>query len=177
MTQQQRTNILFVAAICMLVLLFGDRLVITPAFNRWNDRESRINDLRQSVDQDQSLVDRSQGINRRWNEMLSRSLPRNEAEAEGTVLRSMNQWAKDSGVEVTTFKPKWTHDKNTAAKLDCQATASGSLKSLAHFLYALETSDLPLRTEEAIFSPQDDKAAKINLELHFTGLVLIEQRP
>ncbi|MCC6486836.1 MAG: hypothetical protein IT364_04990 [Candidatus Hydrogenedentes bacterium] len=165
-------RLLVFAAIGMASLLFADRLVLSPLWSLWSERQTRIADLQTAVEQDQALCEREDGIRKRWQSMLEGSLPASESEAESLVLRSVNEWAGMHGVQVTTVKPRWSVEEKESALLECRATALGSLRALSGFLHALETSPLALRVEEVALVPRDDRGSLLSLELRFTGLVL-----
>ena len=172
MNALSRHRLLLYVMIGVLGLLFMDRLVLTPLWSLWSERQTRIGDLQAAVEEAQALCDREEGIRRRWQSMLDGSLPSSESEGESLVLRSVNEWAGAHGVQITTVKPRWSTDDEDATVLECRATALGSLRALGSFLHALETSPLALRVEEVALIPRDDRGSVLSLELRFTGVVL-----
>ena len=44
--------------------------------------------------------------------MEAMALPEEESEAESLVIKSMNQWASDSRLNLTSLRPRWREEKN-----------------------------------------------------------------
>ena len=145
-----------VAAIC-LVLFVGDRLVLSPLVDGWKERAAKIEELDLSLLKGRALIGQEDRYKRRWQEMKAMALPEEESEAEGQVLKSMNQWARESRLNVTSLRPRWRESKNEFKRLEIRASCQGSMSEIARFLYTLETASTPLALESVgIVSRADD---------------------
>lgn len=173
MNQAQRRKWLTVAAVGLVGLYFADRLLITPLTDMALGRSARIAELRETVDEARTLVDRADALERRWARMLESSLPTDEAEAEGLVLGSVSAWAAEAGLQVTALRPRWTEEADVRT-LECRATGFGTMRQTASFLHAIETSPLALKIEEMTLAAADDAGGRLSLDIRFTGLVLTE---
>jgi len=172
----QRRKWLTVAAAALVGLYFADRLLITPLIDLGLSRSAQIADLRESIADARTLVDRAEALEQRWDRMLEASLPTDEADAEGLVLSSVSAWAAEAGLQVTALRPRWTDDADLRT-LECRATGFGTIRQAAAFLYAIETSPMALKIEEATLSAADDAGGRLSLDIRFTGLVLAEAEP
>ena len=175
MNQAQRRRWLSIAAVAIVGLYFADRLLFTPLTSMWTARSEQIAELRKSVEAARTLIDRSEALEHRWEQMIEASLPADEGEAESLVLGSVSTWAAEAGVQVTALRPRWT-DETGVRTLECRATGFGTMRQLARFLYAIETSPLALKVEETTLAAADDTGSRLSIDVRFTGLVLAEKQ-
>jgi hypothetical protein len=176
MGTDRRQRILLIAAAAVVALLLGDRFVITPLAGVWKVWGEKI-----QTDSDKLAKfspKRAEDMQTRWGEMKQRSLPRELPVAEGQVLGAVSKWAGSSRLAVSSVKPHWSGDDKEAKSktVEFRVMATGTLSSIAGFLYALETDPMPLRVEDIEMTTKDPKGAQITLSLHFTGLVLLEEK-
>jgi hypothetical protein len=167
---------LSVAAAALVCLYFADRLALTPLANMWTARGVRIAELRKDIAEARSLLDRAEALERRWDQMLGASFPADEAEAEGLVLGSVNAWAAGAGLQISALRPRWSGESGVRV-LECRATGFGTMRQVAGFIHAIETSPLALKIEETGLTSGDASGSRINMDLRFTGLVLREETP
>jgi hypothetical protein len=164
-----------IAAAIVVGLFIADRFVLTPLYRTWSSRSDEIAELRASLNEAQSLLEREEAIKEQWADMNARSLPKSTGDTESLVLRSVSEWASEAGVALSGMKPRWSDDKESIL-LECRASGSGSLRSIIQFVYSIETSPLALRVDELTLASTDERGARLNLDLRLTGLVLREDR-
>ncbi|HOS03670.1 MAG TPA: hypothetical protein PKZ01_11360 [Candidatus Hydrogenedentes bacterium] len=174
--ERRKQLLLAVALMCMGAFAF-DRLALTPGLVVWNERSARILELEKNIAESDGLLQRETALKERWESMKGRSLPARVSDAESTVLQSVGRWAGDSGLSVTSLKPRWNRLGPMAQTLEFQLEGSGNMESVAKFLYALETDPLPLKVEDMLISAQDDQGDRLVLSARFSALVLEETSP
>jgi len=173
MAFNRRERMLVILVVACVVLLGGDRLVLSPSLQVWKARTLRIAELESSLEKGKMLTGREKDLETRWREMRGRSLPATPPEAEPLVFRSVDTWSQESGLGVTSLKPRWTQEeKNSSRKVEFRLSGTGSLRSAARFIYELEGASLPLKVESVEIASRDDQGRVLTLEMVFTGLVL-----
>ena len=172
MNLTHRQNRLGILAVVAVALLAGDRLVFTPLAKLWKERSVRITELRKSVAQGTLLLDRQRSILARWDNMRTNALLQEASLAEDQVLSAFDRWSQASRIGVTSVRPQWKRAAEDYATLECRVDASGSLPSIARFLYDLERDPLGLRVEVVEITSRDTRGEQLTLGLQVSGLLL-----
>jgi Tfp pilus assembly protein PilO len=174
---KNRQQALAVLALAAAALLLGDNLVWAPLARSWRERTNRIADLSKLVSQGSLLVARSRSIHERWESMKTNTLPNNVSAAHNEVLRAFDRWSQESRVSITSIKPQWKSAGEDYATLECRADASGSLQTLARFLFDVEKDPLALKVENVEITARDNEGQQLALVLQVSGLLLSPQEP
>jgi hypothetical protein len=168
-----RQRILIVGAIIGVALLIGDTVILTPLTNAWRKRSSEITTLKQNVTEGRAMIARANLTQTRWKEMQEQALPKDAAMAEQNLLSELDRWGKASNAEVGSIKPQWKRGASSRySLLECRVDATGSLATLARFLYEVEKSPLALRVDSVELTARDEFGNKLTLGLLVSGLRL-----
>jgi Tfp pilus assembly protein PilO len=171
---KKREQYLLIAAIVCLSILLGDKFVLSPMVNVWKKRADRIASLKQSLENGEILVEREEALKKAWEDMKSRSLAAKTSSAENQALDSVNDWARTSGLNVTSLKPRWIQGDEEPKKLELRLSAKGDMKSVARFLYELERDSLAFSVEDIEISTNNEQRNELAMNLRFTGLILAD---
>jgi len=172
---KNRQNLLVALAIGVAVLFAGDKLLYGPLLKLWNDRSTRIADLRKKVSDGEKLRTREQAIQSRWDYMRTNTLPDNLSVAEQQVLKAFDVWAQVSRVSITSIAPQWKRDSDDHLSLECRVDAFGNLQTVTRFLYEIEHDPMALKMELVEIGARDNEGQQIGLGLQINGLVLNPQ--
>ncbi|MCL4178094.1 MAG: hypothetical protein KJ072_10195 [Verrucomicrobia bacterium] len=172
MTIHNRQQLLAVIAIAAIALLAADRLVLSPLAASWDQRTSRLRDLKQSVTQGTQLLQRRNTIRTRWERMQTQALPSQTSLAEDLLLKAFDRWAKESGASIGSIRPQRKTGDPAFILLECRADASGTLGSLARFLYELENDPLAIKIDLLEMTANDNNGQQLTLTLQVSGLIL-----
>lgn len=172
MKTNSREKMLFIVAILAIVLLGGDRYVLTPLQKLWSDRSDRIVKLRKDLEKGNLRLNHERITKTRWANMESNSLPADVSAAEVKLQRAVHQWAQDSSINVSSIKPQWKQNGEDYTELECQADAMGNMQSLARFVYAMEKDPLPLKVDDVTIASKDNEGQQLTLHVRFTALQL-----
>lgn len=172
MNAKNRQQLLTVAAIAAIVLLVGDRFILTPLIKSWNERSTRIADLRKSVSKGAQILDREQNVRARWKEMSANTLASDNSEAEDQVLKAFDHWSLESRLSISSIKPQWKHNSEDYMTLECRVDATGNLAALTRFLYNIEKDPLALKVDAVEISSRDATGSQLSLGLLVSALVL-----
>src|SRR5437867_1708393 len=144
---KNRQQMLALAAIGLVALFAGDKLVLSPLFRSWAARGAQIAELRKQIDEGGRLLLREQSIRSRWDQMRTNTLPKDPSLAEQRVLKAFDRWSQESRVSITSLTPQWKRDADDFMTLQCRLDASGNLATLSRFLYDLEKDPVALQLE------------------------------
>jgi Tfp pilus assembly protein PilO len=173
----KREKLLILAAALCVIILLGDKFILSPMLNLWKTRAARITALEESLNKGTVLTDREETLTQRWQEMQGRSLTNEASSAENQVLNRVNDWARSSGLNVTSLRPRWIIDEGQEArKLEFSLSATGSMESVTRFLYELERDPLAIRLEDVELATHDEQGREITLSARFTGLIVSEEK-
>jgi hypothetical protein len=173
MNPDQRQRLLTYSAAAIIGLWLADAWVLTPLVKGWQSRSKDVADLRKKIADGKQKITRVQPTNAKWNDYRKNMLPANASEAEQTMLKEFDKWAKDSGISVSSLKPQWKRGADDEySVLECRLDASGRLSTLTRFMYELERSPMALKVESLEISAQDTSGSQMALGLVVTGLRL-----
>jgi Tfp pilus assembly protein PilO len=175
MTDRQRKNWLLLAAVGCVLLLVGDRMVLSPLVNSWKSRSARIVELHKKINTGQMLLDRRDTLLTRWDAVKKGALPTNPTAAENAVLGAVHSWAASTGLSVTSILPRWIEDDKTGPRIELRVSGTGDMAAVGRFLYEIESSPMPLRLESVAMRARDDDGRSLSLEARFSGLIELER--
>jgi len=169
---KNRQQLLMILAGVAVALLVGDSLVFTPLVKLWKSRSAYIVELRKKVNDGDGLVRRDAGIQVRWSQMQSNTLPDNASMAEQKVLAAFDKWSQNARISVNSITPQWKRDNDDYTTLECRVDASGSVGTLGRFLYNVEKDPMALKIESVEINVRDKEGQQLSLGLQISGLVL-----
>ncbi len=174
MNVSNRQQLLVIIAAAGVVLLACDSLLLTPLNRLWKERAARIVELRKSVAQGSSILEREQTLRDRWDSMRTNTLGSDVSAAENQVLKAFDKWALDSRIGINSIKPqgKGKRDEDEYMTLKCRVDAVGSLSALTRFLYEIEKDPMALKVEDLEISTRDAQGRQLALRLQVSGLIL-----
>jgi hypothetical protein len=172
---KNRQQVLLVAAIAILALFAGDKLLFTPMMSVWHERADRLERLRTQVRDGKTLLDRDTVLRDRWARMQGNTLTNNPSAAEQQFFRTLNTWAQNSGVTISGTTPQWKHDEDNYMTYQCRIDAAGDLSTLSRFLYQVERDPMAVKLESVELSAHDKEGRQLQLALQLSGLVLNSQ--
>ena len=166
----KRDTILKLAALVCVCGLLGDQLILTPMMRTWDARTRRIRELKLALGKEQALLAQKEHWRELWVREQKKLLPNRLADAEGMVLESLNRWAKESGVRITSLRPHGRQALADFRTVEIQAAAVGNMNAVARFLYALETAPMALAVEDLELAAAKQGGDNLTVNLRLTGL-------
>ncbi len=173
-----RQQLLSAVAIGAVVLWAADRLVIEPTIGLWKGRSNRIKKLEDSVQNGQDTLRNQSYILRDYDSVRTNTLPLDMSLAYGQVLRAVERWANETGVNVTSMRPQWRRGDDTGySTLECGVDATGNLDNIARFLYQIEDDPLGVKISTVDISTRDNSGGALTLALQLSFLQLATIAP
>ncbi len=178
MNNKNREQLLAVLAITAVVLLVGDSFVLKPLTASWKARTARIADLEKKVADGTKKLERERDVTDKWNSMRANTLTNEVSAAESQALRAFERWSRDANVTISGLKPQWKRSNSTEdyQTLECRADATGSLASLARFLYQIEKDPMAMKVDVVDLTARDVEGRSLTLALQLSGLVLTPKK-
>jgi hypothetical protein len=169
---KNRQQLLMIVAGVTFGLLLGDALVFSPLVKLWRARSARVVELQKKVKDGDAMLRRDAGIQSRWTQMRSNTLPNNPSMAEQQVLGAFDDWSRNSRISVNSITPQWKRDGDDYTTLECRVDASGSVGTLRTFLFLMEKDPMALKIESVEITSRDKEGQNLSLGLQISGLVL-----
>lgn len=175
---QNRQKFLLVITISILAIFIADSVIYEPLKQNWHDRAKRIADLKAKVDEDNRLLKRKTQILAHWEHMKNNVLPPNSSQAGSAILKAKDRWVEKSGVGMEDFSPQLKQDSDPNSSSDvittweCRSDASGNMRSLLNFLWAIESDPMGVQLEDIEISAKDNSGEELTLGLTLSALVL-----
>ena len=164
---------LLIVAGAGLLLLILDSAIIGPLTKSWNDRSKRIAELRNSIDAERQMISRADYLNGQWDQFRTNTLPTDVSQAENEMLKAINRWARESGVNSVQIRPQWQEKSGEEyTTYECHADYTGDIRSISRFLYELEKDPISCKVENLEIASRDDNGRQLSLGIQMSGLVL-----
>lgn len=178
MNNKSREQLLLILAVTAILLMVGDKFVLQPLTGSWKARTKSIAELEKQVANGGKLIERDRAVRDKWNSMRANALTNDVSAAEGQALRAFERWGRDAGVTVSGLKPAWkrSNDREEHQTLECRADATGSLSSLARFLYQVEKDPMAMKVDVVDLTTRDTEGRNLTLSLTLSGLVLTPKK-
>ncbi len=178
MNHKNREQLLLILTITAVVLLVGDSFVLKPLTASWKARTARIADLEKKVAEGTKKLERDRAVRDKWNSMRDNALTNDTSAAESQALRAFERWSRDANVTISGLKPQWkrSNSADEYQTLECRADATGSLASLARFLYQVEKDPMAMKVDVVDLTTRDVEGRNLTLALQLSGLVLTPKK-
>ena len=178
MNHKNREQLLAGLAITAVLLLVGDSFVLKPLTASWKARAARIAALEEKVVAGTEKLKNAETLQAKWNSMSANTLTNEISAAESQALRAFERWSRDANVTISGLKPQWKRSNSTEdyQTLECRADATGSLASLARFLYQVEKDPLAMKVDVVDLTARDVEGRNLTLALQLSGLVLTPKK-
>ena len=169
-TKRRQTTLVMVTGACLCIFA-ADRLLLTPSVRAWEQRTERIRELRVAIAKSESLLSQRGSWQERREAMRHHMLPAVPSRAEDVVVKSVDRWARDSGLQLTSLRPRLRVGGEERRLLEVSVAGTGSMATLSRFLFELETAPLALAVEELEISSRKQAGTSLQLSLRLTGLL------
>ena len=178
MNHKNREQLLLILTITAVVLLVGDSFVLKPLTASWKARTARIAALEEKVAAGTEKLKNAEKLQAKWNSMSANTLTNEISAAESQALRAFERWSRDANVTISGLKPQWkrSNSADEYQTLECRADATGSLASLARFLYQVEKDPMAMKVDVVDLTTRDVEGRNLTLALQLSGLVLTPKK-
>jgi len=160
----------------VLLLLAIDHYALTPLLDEQaaleTEREAVLKDIRRG----QNQMKERKRLTPQWKDMLSAGLKDDPANAESQVLHALRDWARESGLTLSSLKPERPESKESLKEVQVQATATGGMDGVAKFLFKAQSAKFPLKVTELQTSARNDANDALTLQIKFSTLYMVREK-
>jgi len=178
MILSKRERYIVIGTVVVVGILALDRLFLTPLLERRQETNANIRLETEKMEKATALVTNRSRVQRKWNELSGASLKADGANAESQIIRAVNDWAQDAGLNVSSVKPERAErekikDKETQfMKITFRANATGNMAAISRFMWRLQTSKVPIRVTDVSINTRRDGVDDLSLDLGISTIYL-----
>jgi len=172
MVLSKRERYVVAATIIAVSILVLDRYVVTPFLDHRAQIEAERQNLLREMESAINQFARRRRMEQEWKDMLAAGLSSDASGAESQVLHAVRNWSQESGFALSSMKPERIAQEGELQEITFQAAGTGSMRSVARFLWNLETAPLPLKVKELQLGSRKEGADDLSLQLRISALYL-----
>lgn len=171
MVLSKRERVILIVTAVVIGALVVDKLLFGPVMGRLDEMKVQRDVLVAEVVEAQSLFQRQQDLAPRYKAMLADGF-RNDTEAESRILRALRQWSEATGVILSSVKPERVASDKGLKEMTFVVAGNGTLRSVAQFLWQIETAALPLKVKNMQLGLTSEGTDSMSLQLRLSALYL-----
>lgn len=152
----------------VVAALAFDRLILTGLLDSLAKADQDKKTLSARLNRNNATLKRSQELGPRWQALLQTSMKNDPAAAENQVMVAIRDWARESGVAMSLYKPDRVADKTVLPEIAFQATGTGTMESIRRLLWRIEQATIPIRIAELTVTPQKEGVDSLSVTLRLT---------
>lgn len=175
MTLSKRERYIIAASIAAVLLVALDRYVVTPLFERRARTVAAKAEAVGRMENALNLFAQSRRMTRKWQEMLASGFRGDTTHVESALLRALRDWSRESGLTLSSLKPERLAEEGAFSAVSVHAVGSGTMESVAKFLWRVETAKLPLKIEEFQVGARREATDDLSLQMRLSALHIPEE--
>lgn len=160
----------------VVLLLALDRYALTPLLDEQDALELERTTVLKQIASGQSQMKERKRLTPQWKEMLTTGLKDDPASAESQVLHALRDWARDSGLTLSSLKPDRPESKESLKEVQVQATATGGMDGVARFMWKVHSAKFPLKVTEFQTSARNDANDALTLQIKVSTLYMVREK-
>jgi len=172
MILSKRERYIVIGTVVVVGILGLDRFFLTPLIDRRQETEANIRLEMGKMEKATGLLTNRSRVNRKWTEMSGVTLKSDGATAESQIIRVVNEWAQDSGLNISSVKPERAEKEKQFMKITFRANATGNMAAISRFMWRLQTSKVPVRVTDISITTRRDGVDDLSLDLGISTVYL-----
>lgn len=169
MARTRREQLLIIGVASAVGIFVLDRYVYQPFKAAREtidkDREVAVIQLRDA----RNLVRHERQMRREWAKMTTAGIESGAWDAERDLLRSMQTWAQQAGVQNVSLRPERTVTEHGFAKVVVHVSGTGPSAAMAKLLWSIESAAAPVRVDSLQITPGAQKEGADELRLNLAA--------
>jgi type II secretory pathway component PulM len=162
----------WIAIIAGLVLgaLLLDQVLFTPLSNRLDAADRIVNETRLALAEGDGKMRNSVNARRNWKRFTGSNVAAEAPAAESQLLNHLGEWVQNSGLTLSATKAARSDREKGFDKITLNATAAGRMEQVARFLYAIQTSDIPVRVNRIDLTTRKEGTDDVLLNIEIASI-------
>jgi Tfp pilus assembly protein PilO len=161
-----------VATVAVVAVLVLDQFLVSPLFARRTELDDQVQIKRGDWEHNQKLVTDSKRMGKRWAEISSGALKRDESQSESQMLQNVLEWARGAGMEVPSFKRERVEREKDFVKVTFRATGTGTMNQIGNFLWRIQTASVPVRITDVSITSKKEGTDDLSVQLGIATIYL-----
>ena len=184
MILSKRERYIVICVVAAVAIFALDRMLVEPLLASRDELKSSIESSGKKYRDYQRYVKDYPRKKLEWTKMQEKGLVADKGLVEGKVLQSLNDWAKESRLNLTTEKPerdevigisKPTDKEKPFRRVTFRAAGTGNADQVSRFIQKIQTASIPLKINELSITSRKDGIDDLNVNLSIYALLLAEQ--
>ncbi len=174
MILSKREKLIAIVTAVGLAIPMMDRLALRPFQAYRESLKQQAADLEVQVNSAELTLRRRAALQNTWRDILDTGIVSTEGEAERMLLNALQRWSQDSKFALATRRPDQVIREGDLRETVIIATGTGNMRSLARFVFLIETSDLPVRVRDLQLTARRDGVDDLSMQMRVSGIFLHE---
>jgi hypothetical protein len=172
MILSRRERYIVIGTLAVVGLFALDRLLLTPLIERRQVVAAQMRLETERMERANGLLTNRSRVNRKWNEISGSSLKIDGSTAESQIIRAVNDWALEAGLNLSSAKPERAEKEKQFMKITFRANATGNMAAISRFMWRLQTSKVPIRVTDLSITTRRDGVDDLSLDLGISTIYL-----
>jgi len=168
----KREKYIALATIVAVIVLGLDYYLLTPFLDRRAELRTEKQNLLAEFSRARALFARRKLLTPEWRRMTGSGISSDPVEADAQVLNRVREWFQQSELNITSLKPERTSDREEPLEIAFQVAGTGPMRSVARFLWLLETSPLPVKIKHLQIGSRKEGVDDLTVQLRISALCL-----
>lgn len=170
MNLNERERRIVVIGAIVLGLIGIYYFLVSPYLDKSSALAASTMDLRGQKNDAETLFRKQRKLKVVWTGMQAEGLKIDTSEAEKQTRGALLDWAHGAGVQVSNVKFERTSQEGSFQVIGFSVSATGSMPQVSRLLWAIETSTLPMRVNDAQITPQKEGTDLLQLRVSVSAL-------
>jgi Tfp pilus assembly protein PilO len=170
MDLSKREKGLMYGSLGVLAILAIDYYALTPLMEQQDLLNVQRDQILSEMERDRKLFAERKQLAPKWKTLLSDGLKGDPAEAEGQLLHGLRNWANETGLTLSSVKPDRPESKEQLKQIYIQASGTGSMDSIAKFLYKMQSAGIPLKVTELQIGARNEGDSNLAMQFKVSTL-------
>ena len=158
------------AALLTVLILFLDQYALAPLLSGLAETRAEKAALAAQLGEAEGLFNRQRIHAKRWRGMVESGVTRSPEEAESAMFHAVREWSHESGLSLSSVKPGKSERVGHMVELTFQVAGAGVMRSVARFLWHIETAAIPVRIEQLQIGSRRDGVDDLSVQLRLSSI-------
>jgi hypothetical protein len=177
LTLNKREKWIAIALGAVVVIVAGQSFLLGPYVTARADLNDQIVKEERKIDTTTKLLGNRQRVRDNWKLQIASGLKSNGSDAEIQSLHAFRDWAQSSRVTVESVKSDQAEQTGDFQQIHITVTVTGNMSGLAHWLWDLETTQLPMKIGDVRLSARKEGTDDLSLQASVNTLVFAPLPP
>jgi hypothetical protein len=155
-----------------------DKVLYSPYMEKREELKKADAEATTKLANIEQLKNRRHNLMDSWDKMVAAGMKTDLGEAQNRLDRAVRDWELQAGVQPDEYKRSEANNPEKGfQRTKAHLVASGSMKSISSFLWAMETTLLPIRIDDMNITSLKEGTDNLKLEMDLSLMVpLVDQK-